>query len=71
MRVVVLAFLGLVALGPNVGPGCSDRRPGQADHGRTWGRTVNRDGPPRLRLGLASRRMARPLGLLALGTLLP
>jgi hypothetical protein len=44
-----------------------DRRPSQADRGRTWGRTVDRSGPRRLRLGLASRRVGATAGAIGIG----
>jgi hypothetical protein len=67
----VIVNLGLGSAGCGVGPGCSDRRPSEADRGRTWGRAVDRASTTRLRLGLAPWRMARPLGLLAMGPVLP
>jgi hypothetical protein len=45
--------------------------PGKGNPGSIWSRPLNRAGSSRLRLGLASRRVAGPLGLLALGRLLP
>jgi hypothetical protein len=45
--------------------------PGQGNPGPIRSPSLNRAGPSRLRLGLASRSLAGPLGLVALGRLLP
>jgi hypothetical protein len=45
--------------------------PGHGNAGAIWSPPLNRAGPSRLRLGLAPRALAGPLGLLALGSLRP
>jgi hypothetical protein len=68
MRAVVLTFLGLAALGAvsvQAAPIAVPAKPIAVE----MGAAPSIAGPPRLRPGLAPRRIARPLGLLTLGTL--
>ena len=70
MRTILAAFAGLVALAA-VSTQAAPVPPNQGDRGRTRRLPVHRAGAPRMRVGLAPRQVAGPLGLLALGSLLP
>jgi hypothetical protein len=70
MRTMIATLAGLVAL-TSVSAQAVPLAPAKAIPAPIWSQPLNRAGPARLRLGLASRRVARPLGLLALGRLLP
>ena len=70
MRTILATFAGLVALAAVSAQSCS-RPPSQGDRGRARRLPGDRAGAQRMRVGLAPRQVARPLGILALGWLLP
>jgi hypothetical protein len=70
MRTILATFAGLVALAA-VSAQAAPVPPSQSDRGRARRLPGDRAGAPRMRVGLAPRQVAGPLGLLALGWLLP